>query len=82
MTMPGALLAQQLRTQTIFTYAMVAIAAISLLVGDIGIMNIALATVMERTRDRHPPLDWRPPSGHRAPVPDGERVDLGGRRMR
>jgi putative ABC transport system permease protein len=33
----------------IFTYVMVAIAAISLLVGGIGIMNIVLATVMERT---------------------------------
>jgi putative ABC transport system permease protein len=30
---------------------MVAIAAISLLVGGIGIMNIVLATVMERTRE-------------------------------
>jgi putative ABC transport system permease protein len=37
--------------QTIFTYVMVAIAAISLLVGGIGIMNIVLATVLERTRE-------------------------------
>jgi putative ABC transport system permease protein len=50
-TIPAALLAQQTRTQTIFTYVMVAIAAISLLVGGIGIMNIVLATVMERTRE-------------------------------
>jgi putative ABC transport system permease protein len=50
-TIPAALLAQQKRTQTIFTYVMVAIAAISLLVGGIGIMNIVLATVMERTRE-------------------------------
>jgi len=49
-TIPAALLAQQKRTQTIFTYVMVAIAAISLLVGGIGIMNIVLATVLERTR--------------------------------
>ena len=49
-TIPAALLAQQKRTQAIFTYVMVAIAAISLLVGGIGIMNIVLATVMERTR--------------------------------
>jgi hypothetical protein len=47
----AALLAQQQRTQAIFTYVMVAIAAISLLVGGIGIMNIVLATVMERTRE-------------------------------
>jgi putative ABC transport system permease protein len=50
-TIPAALLAQQKRTQTIFTYVMVAIAAISLLVGGIGIMNIVLATVLERTRE-------------------------------
>ena len=50
-TIPAALLAQQKRTQMIFTYVMVAIAAISLLVGGIGIMNIVLATVMERTRE-------------------------------
>lgn len=50
-TIPAALLEQQKRTQTIFTYVMVAIAGISLLVGGIGIMNIVLATVMERTRE-------------------------------
>ena len=50
-TIPAALLAQQKRTQTIFTYVIVAIAAISLLVGGIGIMNIVLATVLERTRE-------------------------------
>ncbi len=50
-TIPAALLAQQKRTQTIFTYVMVAIAAISLLVGGIGIMNIVLSTVLERTRE-------------------------------
>ena len=50
-TIPADLLAQQQRTQTIFTYVMVAIAAISLLVGGIGIMNIVLATVLERTRE-------------------------------
>ena len=50
-TIPAALLAQQKRTQTIFPYVMVAIAAISLLVGGIGIMNIVLATVLERTKE-------------------------------
>jgi putative ABC transport system permease protein len=50
-TIPAALLAQQKRTQLIFTYVMVAIAAISLLVGGIGIMNIVLATVLERTKE-------------------------------
>ncbi len=48
---PAALLAAQERTQRIFTLVMVAIAAISLLVGGIGIMNIVLATVLERTRE-------------------------------
>jgi putative ABC transport system permease protein len=50
-TIPAELLAQQQRSQSIFTYVMVAIAAISLLVGGIGIMNIVLATVLERTRE-------------------------------
>ncbi|HEX4773268.1 MAG TPA: ABC transporter permease [Bryobacteraceae bacterium] len=50
-TIPAELLAQQQRAQSIFTYVMVAIAAISLLVGGIGIMNIVLATVLERTRE-------------------------------
>ena len=50
-TIPAALLAQQRRTQTIFAYVMVTIAAISLLVGGIGIMNIVLATVLERTHE-------------------------------
>ena len=59
-TIPAALLAQQQRTQTIFTYVMVAIAAISLLVGGIGIMNIVLATVHGAdARDRHPARDRR-----------------------
>ena len=50
-TIPAELLAEQQRAQIIFTYVMVAIAAISLLVGGIGIMNIVLATVLERTRE-------------------------------
>jgi putative ABC transport system permease protein len=50
-TIPAELLAEQQRSQVIFTYVMVAIAAISLLVGGIGIMNIVLATVLERTRE-------------------------------
>jgi putative ABC transport system permease protein len=48
---PAELLAEQQRAQSIFTYVMVAIAAISLLVGGIGIMNIVLATVLERTKE-------------------------------
>src|SRR5258708_14006219 len=48
---PAELLEQQQRTQHIFDLVMVAIASISLLVCGIGIMNIMLASILERTRD-------------------------------
>ncbi len=51
LVIPAALLKQQQQTQQIFTIVMSAIAGISLLVGGIGIMNIMLATVLERTRE-------------------------------
>jgi putative ABC transport system permease protein len=48
---PASLLNQQNQTQQIFTIVMSSIAGISLLVGGIGIMNIMLATVLERTKE-------------------------------
>jgi putative ABC transport system permease protein len=48
-TVPLDLLEQAQATQRIFNFVLAATAAISLLVGGIGIMNIMLATVSERT---------------------------------
>ena len=48
---PAGLLEQKKQTQMIFNVVMICIAGISLLVGGIGIMNIMLATVLERTRE-------------------------------
>jgi len=48
---PEALVRQSQKTQQIFNVVMGAIASISLLVGGIGIMNIMLASVLERTKE-------------------------------
>jgi putative ABC transport system permease protein len=48
---PEALLDQSRQTQRLFNIVMGCIAGISLLVGGIGIMNIMLASVLERTRE-------------------------------
>ena len=50
-TVPLELMKRQEDIQRIFTIVLGSIAAISLLVGGIGIMNIMLATVSERTRE-------------------------------
>ena len=51
LVVPEALLAESRRTQQLFSIVMGCIAGISLLVGGIGIMNIMLASVLERTRE-------------------------------
>jgi putative ABC transport system permease protein len=48
---PELLLKQQQRTNDVFNYVLGAIAGISLLVGGIGIMNIMLASVLERIKE-------------------------------
>ncbi|MCE5252426.1 ABC transporter permease [bacterium] len=48
---PYELLKQEEKERRIYNFLLGSIAAISLLVGGIGIMNIMLATVMERTRE-------------------------------
>ena len=50
-TVPLELLEEAARTKRLFTIILASIAGISLLVGGIGIMNIMLASVTERTRE-------------------------------
>jgi putative ABC transport system permease protein len=51
MVVPLEVLQQRRNTQKVMNYALISVAAISLLVGGIGIANIMLATVTERTKE-------------------------------
>ncbi|MCL5269076.1 MAG: ABC transporter permease [bacterium] len=51
LVVPLRMMEEARKTKRIFTIVLSSIAAISLLVGGIGIMNIMLATVSERTRE-------------------------------
>ena len=48
---PEVLLQQEQQTQDLFNIVLAAIASISLIVGGIGIMNIMLASILERIRE-------------------------------
>lgn len=50
-SIPVQLLKQQQKTKQIFNIVLSIIAGISLLIGGIGIMNIMLASVLERTKE-------------------------------
>ena len=50
-TVPELLLKQEQRTRTIFNIVLATIASIALVVGGIGIMNIMLASILERIKE-------------------------------
>jgi len=68
LVVPLELMKQSAATQRIFTIVMASIAGISLLIGGIGIMNIACQRFRATQGNRHPQGAWRPSARHREAV--------------
>jgi putative ABC transport system permease protein len=75
---PLELLRQREETSRVYHLVMLSIAAFSLVVGGIGIANIMLASVHERTRDRHPPGSALGATSSSSPGGDALIAALGG----
>ena len=59
-TIPSALLKERRQAENVFRWVMASLAAISLLVGGVGIMNIMLANMAERRQEVGLRVRWAP----------------------